>query len=141
MANILTDRNTNQRERLDFDFPVQAAQMIYKGTIVSLDTAGNASMHNFGGGRRAVGVALTQVNNTLGATAAQRVIVRQGCHKMANDGTINAQTIANNRSPVAYAVDNQTVGFAGNGSPYQANFVGYIRAVEPDGVWIDFGAV
>ena len=141
MPNILADRNTNQRERLDFDYPVQAAQMIYKGTIVSLDTSGNASMHNFGGGRRVVGVALTQVNNTLGLAAALRVVVRQGCHKMANDGSINAQTIANNRSPIAYAADNQTVGFAGNGAPSAPNLIGYIRAVEPDGVWVDFGPV
>ena len=141
MATIFTDRNTNQRERLDFDYPVMAGQIIYKGTIVSLSPTGFAGMHTFNGAARVVGISMDQVDNRNGLAGALRVRVRAGCHKVAQDGTITVATLAANRSPLAVAVDNQTVTFGGNNYAYSLNHAGYVRAVEPDGVWVDFGAV
>ena len=139
MPNILADRNTNQRERLDFDYPVLAGQIIYKGTIVSLTPAGFAAMHGFAGAGRVVGVSQDQVDNRSGLNGALRVRARQGCHKMAQDGSMTLATLAANRIPAVAAVDNQTVTFAGNFYTYANGHAGYLRAVEPDGVWIDFG--
>ena len=139
MPNILADRNTAQREKLDFDYPVMAGQMIYKGTIVSLNSSGFAGMHGFAGAARVVGISQDQVDNRSGLNGALRVRARQGCHKVAQDGSIPANIVAGTRTAIVQAVDNQTVTYAGNVYVNALGHAGYIRAVEPDGVWIDFG--
>jgi hypothetical protein len=140
MANITQDRNTNYREHEFINVPVQAGQIIYKGTIVAVDSVGNAGMYTVGpGATRVVGIAYEQVDNRLGVAGNLRVQLRQGNHKLANNGSITTAVWAQNRAPMCVAVDNQTVAYGGNvlgnTSP---NYCGQIVEVEPDGVWVNF---
>jgi hypothetical protein len=140
MAVINQDRNTNYREHQFVNVPVQAGQIIYKGTIVAVDSAGNAGMYNIGpGASRVVGVAYEQVDNRLGVAGNVRVQLRRGCHKMANNGSITTAVWAQNRAPFCVATDNQTVAFGGSAmGSTSTNYCGQIVEVEPDGVWVNF---
>ena len=140
MANTNQDRNTHYREHEYVNVPVMAGQIIYRGTIVAVDAAGNACMFGVAGGAvRVVGIAYDQVDNRLGVAGNLRVQLRRGCHKLANNGSITVANWSQNRAPFAVAVDNQTVAFGGSAmGSTSTSYCGQIVEVEPDGVWVNF---
>jgi hypothetical protein len=115
-------------------FPVAASTIIYKGTLVMLNSAGNAvpAAATGGDGRPIKGIATAKVDNSAGAAGAKKVEVETGVHKLKNDGT---QTLVDptHLGQLCYALDDQTVGKLATTSGPPA---GEVEAVESDGVYV-----
>ena len=130
------DLDTRYREDFDYNLTCAAGAVLYKGTIVGLNAAGQAGNFN-ATFPRAAGVLYLRardvqgVNSTPEPTVLGDIIqVRRGCHRLPQNGSI---TIAN-IGQVARGMDDNLVGLAGGIAP-----VGVIEQVDADGfVWVDF---
>lgn len=133
MVALTSDRDTPERDGKSFEFPVAAATKIFAGSLVVLN-AGNAEPGSTATGLAAVGRADESVDNSAGAAGDERVKVRRGVFRFANDGT---DTVT--RSHIggsAYVVDDQTVAATdGTGTRSAA---GTIVDVDDAGVWVKF---
>ncbi|AEB09341.1 DUF2190 family protein [Desulfobacca acetoxidans] len=76
MSACTADRDTIYREGLELEYPVKAATKIYAGSMVAVDSTGYAIPAANAAGHQLVGVALEQVDNSLGASGARQVRVR-----------------------------------------------------------------
>lgn len=117
-------------------FPVAADAIIYAGSAVGLNAAGDA-VEPTAGGLQIVGVADTTVDNTDGAAGDKSVTVQFGCFGRKNSAGGDAITKADVRKTV-YFVDGNTVAKAdGGGSRSAAGTVSFIE----DGVpYINIGS-
>ena len=122
MTALTADRNTAYRDGVEYSYPMVAATEIFAGSLVVLDTAGNAEPATDAASKIAVGRAEEYVNNT-GAAAAKSIRVRAGIYKWANSGT-NTPTKAN-IGDTLYIVDDQTVDTLATAS-------------SPAGIMVDF---
>lgn len=124
---LAADRNTPRREGDLFDYPVAAATEIFAGSLVVLDSSGNAEPGSTATGKVAVGRAEEYVSNP-GAAGAEVVKVRAGVFRWDNGDSITRAEIGD----TAYVVDDETVSKDGSGkSP-----AGRIVDVDAGGVWV-----
>lgn len=135
MTATTAERNTPSRNADDFSFPAAAATKILAGTIVVLNSSGNAEAGATATGKKTVGVAKQTVDNTGGSAGDLQVPIARGCFRFANSAAADA--IANSDyGATCYVVDNQTVAKTdGTGTRSAA---GVIRGVDSAGVWVQF---
>ena len=135
MTATTTERLTQQRASDQFDFPVAAATKILAGTIVVLNTSGNAKPGTTAAGEKAVGRAEATVDNTSGAAGDVSVPIRRGTFLFANSAAADEITNADYGS-TCYVVDNQTV--AKTHATNTRSAAGVVRGVTAAGVWVEF---
>lgn len=127
-------RNTKRRDGAQLSFPA-AASKVLAGTIVVLNTSGEAEAGATATGKIAVGVAEQTVDNSGGSAGDLNVPVRRGVFAFANSASTDA--IANkDYGTTCYIVDNQTVAKTNGTSTRSA--AGIVRGVDEAGVWVEF---
>ncbi|EEF78440.1 hypothetical protein [Methylophaga thiooxydans] len=132
MAALTKDRNTPQRLGEVHNHPVAASSVIFAGSIVVLDSSGNAEAGSTATGLKAVGRADQHVDNGAGSAGDKAIDVRKGTFLFANDGSIDRTDI----EATAYIVDDQTV--ANTDDTGSRSAAGKIVDVDVDGVWVKF---
>ncbi len=128
------ERNTLEREGIQFAYEMAAGAAVTKGTIVMLD-AGFAKTGSAIAAAIPVGIAAETVSNAAGAAGAARVNVRAGTFLLANSAGADEITRAD-IGKSAYVADNETVAKTNGGGTRPV--AGRIRAVEANGVWVTF---
>lgn len=121
--------------------PVAASVNIHQGSLVVIDSAGNAKPGVAGLGLTAVGrsetlesaVNATGANNTSGAAGDVKVLVRQGCFKWANS-TAGDAIAAADVGKMCFVVDDQTVALTDNDGTRSP--AGVVIRVDSDGVYV-----
>lgn len=131
MTALTKDRNTKAIAGELYRYPVAASVKIFKGSIVVLDSDGNAKPGVTATGLICVGRAETLADNSTGAAAAINVEVRAGIYPWVNGDTITKTSIGD----AAFITDDQTVAKLGTGK----SVAGVITAVDSDGVWVQSG--
>ena len=132
MTALAADRNTPERAGDQFVYPVAATTLIYAGSIVMLNAAGDATKGATATGQICVGRAEQQVNNT-GAAAAATISVSKGVFRWANSTAGDAITKAE-IGDNCYIVDDQTV--AKTDATGTRSVAGKIVDVDSSGVWV-----
>ena len=133
MTALADNRDTPRRDDNLLSLPVVAADIIYAGALVALDTSGNAQPAAAAANLVAVGRAVEKVDNSSGSAGDLNVEVRQGVFKFANADTIAAANVGD----PAFIVDDQTVAkVSSDGARSRA---GTIMGVDSDGVWVAVG--
>ncbi|WP_310614033.1 hypothetical protein [Limnohabitans sp.] len=136
MTALTADRDTQRRENLLRSLPVKGATKIFAGSLVAVDTTGNAVRGATSTTLKAVGRAEEQVDNTAGADGAQRITVSTGIFRFANSAAADLITLAA-IDGVCYMVDDQTVALTNaTNTRVQA---GIVRDVDAGGVWVEVG--
>ena len=114
--------------------PIEANKIIYGGTMVASNAAGNAVDVGDAGAIFAWGRCEKQVNNLTtnvpyGAAGSQQVTIKPGAYFLFNDGSITAANVGQ----ACYFVDNQTVGLQPviTGS---SSFRPYAGIIQPPGL-------
>jgi len=131
MVALTQDRDTHQRQKIQFNDPVAAAVKIFAGGIVMLDASGNATPGAVSTTLTPRGVANEQVDNSGGAAGDLSITSEKGTFKFANDGTITRADIG----ATAWVVDDQTV--ADNNGASTRSALGEIKDIDADGVWVE----
>lgn len=127
MTALSADRNTPRRDGVQYSYPMAASTTIYAGSIVVLDTAGNAEPGATATGKIAVGVAEEyKVSTTIAAT---NIKVATGVFRFANGETITKAHIGD----VCYILDDATVYRTSTGK----SALGVIADVDSLGVWVE----
>lgn len=122
------DRETQRRAGEVFEFTSKSGEVHYLGSIVMLDSNGEAVAATAATGLLMAGCCMEYCDNT---SDGERVKVEQGCFKWKNSGT-NAITAAH-IGDICYAEDDETVGSLATGM----SAVGIVRQVDTDGVWVE----
>ena len=131
MTALAADRKTAYREGVYYDFPMAASELVYAGSLVALDAAGNLTSATAATAKTVVGRAEANVDNSSGAIGALTCKVKAGAFKWANSGT---DAIAKTEiGEQAYVEDDQTVAKTG------ALSAGIIVDFDSDGVWVFSG--
>lgn len=129
MTTLAADRDTPSIAGKNFSYPMAAATEIFKGSLVVLDSSGNAEPATDASGKVAVGRAAEYINNT-GIAAAKSIDVEPGVFRWANSGS-NTPTKAN-IGDMLYIVDDQTVDtLATSSSP-----AGVMVDIDDLGSWV-----
>jgi hypothetical protein len=134
MAALTADRNTAQREGVDYAFPVAASTKIFAGSLVCINASNLATKGAVSTTLKCVGIAQEQADNSAGAASAIRVKTRRGCFKLANSTAGDLITLADINAD-CFIVDDQTVAKT-NGSATRS-VAGKVRDVDADGVWVE----
>lgn len=111
-------------------FDVAASTTIFKGTMVVIDASGYAIPATAASGRRPVGIATEQADNSGGSAGDITVEVETGVHLMENDDLVQAD-----EGSLCYLQDDQTVGklAADSGAP-----AGIVDEVVSGGAYVYF---
>ena len=131
---LSNDRNTPRRDGVQFRDPVAAATVIYAGSLVVIDAAGNAAPGSTATGLHVRGVAQEQVDNSGGAAGDLAVDSRRGCFRFDNssaDDLIARADIGNQ----VWIVDDHTV--AKTSATNTRSVAGIVRDVDDAGVWVE----
>jgi hypothetical protein len=134
MTAATSDRDTQRREAVTFNYPAVGGQVFYVGALVAVDSAtGFATPCRGVATQKVVGVAEFRLNTTGLANGAETIKVRRGCFRFSNDAAPNAYAITDIGSQ-ANALDDATVSKAAAAlSP-----AGIVRDIDPSGdVWIE----
>lgn len=134
MTALTQDRDTPARDGFAFSDPVAADAVIFAGAIICLDATGYAVPASTATTLTARGRAQHPIDNTGGEDGDRAVVSERGVYRYENDGTDTIDI--SHVGQTAYLVDDQTVADTdGTGTRSAA---GTIRAVDDDGVWIEF---
>lgn len=136
MAALTADRDTPRRENLLRNFPMKAANRIFGGSLVCIDSTGFAVKGQVSTTLKCVGRAEEQVDNTGGADGALRVPTMSGLFRFANSTAGDLITLAD-VDAACFIVDDQTVAKT-NGTATRSQ-AGIIRDVDSGGVWVEVG--
>lgn len=129
MTALTADRDTPERAGKGFSNDVAASTEIFAGSLVVLDTSGNAEPGTTATGKVAAGRAKTYVDNSSGAAGDKTIVIEPGTFKWANGDSITKANIGD----AAYIVDDQTVSKGSSGKSQ----AGIIVGVDSDGVWVE----
>ena len=129
MTALAKDRSTVEYPGLSYSYPMIAADIIYKGALVVLDTAGNAEPGSTATGKKCVGRSEEYQDNSSGSATDLNILVKPGVFRWGNGDTITKAHIGD----TAYIVDDQTVSKAAGGK----SAAGIIVAVDSLGVWVE----
>jgi hypothetical protein len=132
MTALAADRNTPKRDGVQFAYPAAADKVFYAGSLVVLDSSGNAEPGTTATGKICVGMCTEYLDTTGLAAAAVKVKVEAGCFLWGNGETITKAHIGD----TAYILDDQTVYRTGTGK----SAAGIIVDVETAGVWVHTSA-
>jgi hypothetical protein len=136
MTAAVTDRNTKEQQGKRRGFPVEAATLIYAGTMACLNAAGRLTKGITSTTLKAVGIAKNQVNNLTGAAGAIVGEVEIGVFgPLANSSAGDLIALANVGAD-CYIVDDQTVALTSGGST--RSIAGKVWDVTAEGVWVKF---
>lgn len=126
----------------DFDSPKRAGDLvnrslaasavIYAGTLVAINAAGNAVPAADTAALKVDGFATEAKDNTGGAAGALTLDIERGIRRL-NNSESNAVTVAE-INQIVYVEDDQTVNKAGGTNHIAA---GLCVDVDSDGVWVD----
>ncbi|MBS0461750.1 MAG: hypothetical protein JSS41_04675 [Proteobacteria bacterium] len=134
---LTADRNTPQRlDRMRNSDPVEAASVIYVGSMVAINTSGNAVAASATAANITRGVStVARADNSAGAAGAINVDTERGVFQFANSAS--ADLLARTDiGATCYVVDAQTVAKTdGSGARPVA---GVVRDVDANGVWVEF---
>ncbi len=133
MTTLATDRNTPQRDAVDFEFPMAATTRLFAGGIACVNSSGYLTKGAASTTLKTVGITVAGVNNT-GSAGAVNGKVRRGCFRFANSASTDLITLADVGAS-CYVVDDQTVAKT-NGSSTRS-VAGTIRDVDASGVWAE----
>jgi hypothetical protein len=133
MAALTADRNTPRIEGVYFRYPVAASVVVYKGALVMLDAAGNATPGAAATGQIAAGLAIQHADNAAGSPGAVHVTVEKGVFRFANSAAAD-EIFQADVGGDCFIVDDQTVAKT-NGSSSRS-VAGKIMAVDSLGVWV-----
>lgn len=133
MTALAADKKTEYREGVDISIPVDDADVIYAGAMVSVNADGYAVAAGDTASTLFVGIAREQADNSLGLDGAINVTVRRrGLFKMSFATPI---TIANVGDSV-YIADDQNVDLVGNVN--NDVFAGIIAEyIDTTHAWVD----
>lgn len=134
MVALTQDRDTPERDGDDYQFGMAAGATIFAGSLVVLDTSGNAVPGGVGAGLIAVGRAQEHITN-LGGAGAVRVPVRRGFFLWANAAAdpISKAEIGDD----CYILDDQTVARTNGGGTRSR--AGRVIDVAGGQVWVATG--
>ena len=134
MAALTKDRDTPMRASDIYVHPVKAATVIFAGSLVCLDAAGNAQPGAVATTLTAVGRAESHVDNSGGAAGDETVHGQRGVFRFANSsaGDLIARTEIGDD---CYVVDDQTV--AKTSGTNTRSVAGKVRDVDAQGVWVE----
>lgn len=112
MAALTEDRYTVQvADTESRNYPMAASTKIYGGSLVGLDTSGNANDGAATATLNIVGVAMEQIDNSSGSAGDLKVEVRAGMFWFTN----NSSSVAvGDEGKLCYVVDDQTVDLSSN---------------------------
>lgn len=134
---LTKDRNTPMRDGGRITVPVAAAALIYAGSLVALH-AGEAKPAATATGRRTLGRAHAQADNSDGDAGDINVDVDRGIFRWANSAGGDEVALADIGS-TAYVVDDQTVAKTDGGGTRSP--AGTVVDVDAQGVWVLTGFV
>lgn len=137
-ANRSTDEKGDSPIARTFpDFPVAAATIIYQGSMVAVNLAGNLVPASADPTLRVLGRAEEYVNNSAGIAGALSCKVRRGIFGWTNSGT--TQAVADlHVGRTCFAVDDQTVALRNPTGVYPV--AGRVYDVDADGqVFVEHG--
>ena len=128
-----SSRNTVTRAGRVWSYPVAAATIIYAGTMVVLDSSGNAKPAADTAGLRVIGMARADVDNSAGSAGDLDVEVsRTDVAHFTNSST--AAVDADDKGKLCYVEDDSTVAET---STHKVQ-AGIVEDVDSDGVWVRF---
>jgi hypothetical protein len=138
MSALTANRNTREllcgAMNLHRRFPVKDGEVIYAGSIVAIDSNGEALPAADSSGLIAVGIANEYVDNT---DDGEYVTCKSGVFCL-NNSSGNACTNGANLNNLIYIEDDQTVGTSGGSNSIKA---GAMRYVDSNGVWVEIGNI
>lgn len=137
MTALAKDRNTPSRAGDAFSRDVAAAKKIFAGSLVALDSSGNAQPGATATGLVAAGRAAEYIDNSSGNAGDKQVTIEPGVFRWANSSAGDAITKAE-IGDLCYIVDDQTV--AKTNGTNTRSVAGYIVDVDSDGVWVVTGS-
>ena len=107
MTALSDDRTTDYCGELPRQFtkPLIAAEIVYHGALVGLDSSGNAGPAGVSGISHAIGVAMHRCDNSAGSAGDKSVRLQTGVHSFTDDGSTTEADLP----AIMYAVDDQTV--------------------------------
>ncbi len=123
--------NTPERAGLGIALPVAASTTIHAGTLVALDSSGNAVPAAATAGLTVIGRAAATADNSAGSAGDIKVVAHRGCFRYANSAT--AAVDADDKGKPCYVEDDNTVAETASNSVV----AGVVVDVDADGVWID----
>lgn len=134
MTAATSDRDTQRREAVTFDYPALGGVEFYVGAQVAIDSATGFACPCTGiATQTVVGVAQERVNTVGVANGAVTVKVRRGCFRFSNDAAPNSYSVSDIGS-IAHALDDATVSKAAAALAKS----GIVRDIDPTGdVWIE----
>jgi len=128
------DMDVPAREGELFSYPVATAKKIYAGALIVMNSSGYAEPGTTATGKKALGRAAAQIDNTGGQNGDLVVPVEEGVFRYDNSLSGDAITLVEVGN-VCYIVDDHTVAkTSGTGT---RSVAGYIRDVDDDGVWVE----
>lgn len=131
MAAATSAVNTPMKHGEIVEYPVAASTALYAGTLICLDSSGNAVNAADTAGLRVIGRAESDVDNSAGAAGDLKVQIRRAVFRFANSGT-NAVD-ADDKGKICFVEDNQTVAETSTNKV----IAGRVHDVDTDGVWVD----
>jgi len=132
MAAATAQINTPERQGKVTAYPLAAATTIFAGTLVALDSSGNAVPASDTAGLRVVGLAQETVDNSAGLAGAHSVATKVGVFQLNNSATDAVD--ANDKGKICFVEDDNTVSETGGTHKVKA---GRVLDIAADGVWVD----
>lgn len=136
MPPLTSDRNTPQREGLEFVMPVAAAAHLFAGGQAAVNASGNIVPASADATLTVVGRIEEEVDNSSGGNGDRSVRIKRGLFRFANSSSSDEITLADIGAP-AYVVDDQTVAKTSNS--WARPVAGEIMFVDAEGVWVAIG--
>jgi hypothetical protein len=132
MMALTEGRNTPQRDAVDFVYDVAAGAEIFEGSLVVLDSSGNAKPGVTATGLIAAGRGEEYVKNS-GSAGDKNAKVKAGTFRWKNSASTDEITKAQ-IGDSCFIVDDETV--AKTSATNTRSIAGYIVDVDADGVWV-----
>jgi hypothetical protein len=123
--------NTPERPGSTTSYPVAASTKIFAGTLVAINSSGDAVPAANTSGLKVVGRAEETVDNSSGDAGDLNISVKRGVFRF--DNSDSAAVDADDKGKVAYVEDDMTVAETAS----ESIAAGVVLAVDSDGVWID----
>lgn len=138
MAALTEERDTPRMGNApipnNLNFPVAAAVKIYNGSLVSIDSSGNARPARATSTDTVVGRATDTVDNTAGSAGDLNVEVEQGVFAWENSSSSD-EIAADDVGKICYVVNDQTVALTSSSSTRPP--AGVVVRVDGDGVHVE----
>ena len=132
---LTKDRDTREKGKTIYTWPLAAGVQIYAGALVALNAAGYAVPGSVATTLKGFGRAEETVDNTGGAAGTVSINVKKGVFHFANSASTDEITIADTKAD-CFIVDDQTV--AKTNGTNTRSIAGRVDSVDAGGVWVDF---